>query len=72
MTCELKTFELALNMFKFNLEGSLNFERTPLQLQRAIKSKNNNGERTLGGRGGRGQEGERGIKAVCFFGQKFQ
>jgi hypothetical protein len=69
MTCELKTFELALNMLKFNLEGSLNFERTPLKLQRPIKLKNNNGERRLGGGGG---EGEREIKAVCFFGQKFQ
>jgi hypothetical protein len=35
-------------MLKFNLEGSLNFERTPLELQKAIKSKNNNGERSLG------------------------
>jgi hypothetical protein len=26
MTCELKTFELALNMLKFNLEGSLNLK----------------------------------------------
>jgi hypothetical protein len=51
MTCELKTFELALNMLKFNLKGSLNFERTPLKLQKAIKSKNNNGERSLGGGG---------------------
>jgi hypothetical protein len=49
MTYELKTFELALNMLKFNLEGRLNFERTPIKLQKAIKSKNNNGERSLGG-----------------------
>jgi len=48
MTYGLKTFELALNMLKFNLEGCLNFERTPLKLQKAIKSKNNNGERSLG------------------------
>jgi len=27
MKCELKTFQVALNMLKFNLEGSLNFER---------------------------------------------
>ncbi len=27
MKCELKTFQLALNMLKSNLEGSLNFER---------------------------------------------
>ncbi len=27
MKCELKTFQFALNMLKFNLEGSLNFER---------------------------------------------
>jgi len=59
MTCQLKTFELALNMLKFNLEGSLNFERTPLKLQRAIKSKNNNGERSLGGQGVEG-EGDQG------------
>jgi hypothetical protein len=39
MNCELKTFQFALNMLKFNLEGSLNFERAPLKLQRAIKSK---------------------------------
>jgi hypothetical protein len=58
MTYELKTFELALNMLKFNLEGSLNFERTPLKLERAIKSKKNNGERSLwGGGGGKGDQG---------------
>jgi hypothetical protein len=27
MKCELKTFQFALNMLKFNLEASLNFER---------------------------------------------
>jgi len=27
MKCELKTFQFALNMLKFNLEGSLNFQR---------------------------------------------
>jgi hypothetical protein len=27
MKCELKTFQVALNMLKVNLEGSLNFER---------------------------------------------
>jgi len=59
MTYELKTFELALNMLKFNFEGSLNFERTPLKLQKAIKSKNNNGQRSLGGGGW-----SAGIKAV--------
>jgi hypothetical protein len=48
MTYELKTFELVLNMLKFNLEGSLNFERTPIKLQKSIKSKNNNGEKSLG------------------------
>jgi hypothetical protein len=47
-------------MLKFNLQGSLNFERTPLELQRAIKSKNNNGERSLAG----GRGGACGIKAV--------
>jgi len=66
MNCDLKTFELALNMLNFNLQGSLNFERTPLELQRAIKSKNNNGERSLagGGGGGGGGGGAWGIKAV--------
>jgi len=68
MTCELKTFELALNMFKFNLEGSLNFERTPLKLQRAIKSKNNNGERSLGGHwGGEGAGRGKGDQGSLFF-----
>jgi len=53
MNCELKTFQFALNMLKFNLEGSLNFERAPLKLQRAIKSKEKKkGERSLGWGGG--------------------
>jgi hypothetical protein len=60
MNCDLKTFELALNMLNFNLQGSLNFERTHLELQKAIKSKNNNGERSLAG----GRGGACGIKAV--------
>jgi len=67
MTCELKTFELALNMLKFNVEGSLNFERTPLKLQRAIKSKNYNGERSLGGRGGEGAGRGKGDQGSLFF-----
>jgi hypothetical protein len=37
MTCELKTFELALNMFKFNLEGSLNFERRYSELDITVE-----------------------------------
>jgi hypothetical protein len=67
MTCELKAFELALNMLKFNLEGSLNFERTPLKLQRALKSKNNNGERSLGGGGGGGGDRGQGDQGSLFF-----
>jgi hypothetical protein len=51
ITIVKSTFEMALNMLKFNLHGSLNFKKTPLKLQRAIKSKNNNGRRlVLGGR----------------------
>jgi hypothetical protein len=57
MNCNLKTFELTLNMLKFNLQGSLNFERTPLKLQTAVKS--NNGEREKSCEGGKGKEGAR-------------
>jgi hypothetical protein len=71
MTCELKTFELALNMLKFNLEGRLNFERTPLKLERAIKSKNNNGERSLWGRGGGRGKGKWGSRQFVFLGRNF-
>jgi hypothetical protein len=65
MNCELKTFQFALNMLKFNLEGSLNFERAPLKLQRAIKSKEKKREREVLGWGV-------GKRWVEFFGQKFQ
>jgi hypothetical protein len=58
MNCELKTFQFALNILKFNLEGSLNFETAPLKLQRAIKSKEKKREReVLGGGGVWGDQG---------------
>jgi hypothetical protein len=57
MNYELKTFQFALNMLKLNLEGSLNFERALLKLQRAIKSKER--KKSFGGflseGGGRGR-----------------
>ncbi len=38
MKFEIKKIQFALNMFKKNLEDSLNFERAPCKLQRPIKS----------------------------------
>jgi len=65
MNYELKTFQFALNMLKFNLEGSLNFERALLKLQRAIKSKERKKSFWGGGVLKRTKQSD-------FFGQKFQ
>jgi hypothetical protein len=67
MNYELKTFQFALNMLKFNLEGSLNFETAPLKLQRAIKSKEKKREiEVLGGGGVWGDQG-----GLIFLGRSF-
>ncbi len=52
MRFERNVFQFALCLFKKNLESTLNFERAPLKLQRAIKEK--------GGRGGEGRKWKEG------------
>jgi hypothetical protein len=48
MKFEVEIFRFALNMFKNNSKGHLNFERTPLKPQRAINPDKRERERERG------------------------
>jgi hypothetical protein len=55
MNYEFKTFQLVLNMLKFNLQGNLNFERLFSSFKEPSNRKTIMERKILGGEVGRGR-----------------